>query len=71
AFEYLTGDSARSGDGSGNEKDSAPPEGTLNIQDLINAQGVGTTTGTPPVSNEADDNQNPGDNLPEKDGGGL
>jgi len=71
ALEYLTGDSAHAGDGSDNEADASPPEGTLNIQDLLNAQGVGSTTGRLPESNEADDKQNSDDNPPEKDSDGL
>ena len=48
ALEYLTGDSIQAGDGIGTEQDTNQPEGTLSLQDLLNAQGVGDTTGTAP-----------------------
>jgi|GEM_PF-1255238 len=70
ALEYLTGKSVQTGDGSTDEPDTGQQEGTLSIQDLLNAQGVGEPTGTAPSSPNPDEEQKPGGNRADKDGGG-
>jgi hypothetical protein len=51
ALEFLTGEETQPGRG---REPAVPPEnptpaGTLNIQDLINARGVGSSSGAPPI----------------------
>ena len=64
ALEYLTGENTQHSVDKGNEADSEQQQGTLTIQDLLNAQGV---DGAP--ANPADENQVDKTN-PEKDGEG-
>ncbi len=68
ALEYLTGERAQTPDSTDDESDAVQPEGTLTIQDLLNAQGVGNSTGTLPVTAPAE--QQPDEDKPDKDGGG-
>lgn len=71
ALEYLKGENAGAGQAADGDADAdPPPEGTLNIQDLLNAQGVSGSTGTNPEPPVPDD-ENPSDETkPDKDGGG-
>jgi hypothetical protein len=70
ALEYLTGEGDQTDEGTSNEPLTPQPAGTLTIQDLLNARGVGESTGTSPASNSPDDEQPPDENIPDKDGGG-
>jgi len=71
ALDYLTGDGDQSGEGNpNNEPDTTQPAGTLTIQDLLNAQGVGDSTGTNPTSTRPADEQKPDETTPDEDGGG-
>jgi len=45
-------------------------EGTLNIQDLLNARGVGDSTGTDSASTSPVEEQQPNEKEPDKDGDG-
>ena len=69
ALEYLTGEDPRA------EAGEDQPEGTLSIQDLLNAQGIGESTNVAPMTTgsgdegQADEGQADED-KPEKDGGG-
>ena len=67
ALEYLKGENT----GAGQDADGGlPPEGTLNIQDLLNAQGVSGSTTTNPEPPVVDDDNPPDDTKADKDGGG-
>jgi hypothetical protein len=68
ALEYLTGESTQTGDGTGNEPVTNPPEGTLTIQDLLNAQGVGESKDVIPLSPDEDSKQKLDKDKPDKDG---
>lgn len=71
ALEYLQGESAQTGETQVGEAGSGPPPaGTLNIQDLLNAQGVGGSTGPGPANPPPADEQPPDETKTEKDGGG-
>jgi hypothetical protein len=70
ALEYLTGEGVQTGDDMNNEPETSEPEGTLTIQDLLNAQGVGASTGAVPVTSSPGAEQKPDKNKPDKDGGG-
>ncbi|MDH4020260.1 MAG: hypothetical protein OEU84_11725 [Xanthomonadales bacterium] len=70
ALEYLTGDNIQAGDGADPEQDSNQAEGTLSLQDLLNAQGVGDTTGTGPAATSPDNEQPADQTKPKKDGDG-
>jgi hypothetical protein len=61
ALEYLTERSAEGQNGNTDAPITEQPEGTLSIQDLLNAQGIGNPSGTA---------TNPDDNKLEKDSGG-
>ena len=45
-------------------------EGTLSIKDLMNARGVGSADGAPPLPDKPKDEPDPGETPPDKDGGG-
>ena len=69
ALEFLTGEETQPGRG---REPAVPPEnptpaGTLNIQDLINARGVGSSSGAPPIIKRKD-KQDP--EPPPSDGSG-
>ena len=70
ALEYLTGEGDQTGEGTSNEPVTTQPAGTLTIQDLLNARGVGDSTGTNPASNRPDGEQQSDENIPDKDGDG-
>jgi len=70
ALEFLQGESAQSGDGQDDAKETGtPPTGTLNIQDLLNAQGVGGQTGTDAQAPVPEDEKPTDENGIDKDGG--
>jgi len=62
ALEYLTGENAQAGDDVSEEGETGQTEGTLTIQDLLNAQGVGSDI-TEPVDEKTTD-----ETTPDKDG---
>ena len=64
ALEYLTGESAQTGDDLGGGAETDQAEGTLTIQDLLNAQGVGGATAKPVDEKQTDETK------PEKDSDG-
>ena len=70
ALEYLTGEGVQAPDSTGDESNTVQPEGTLNIQDLLNARGVGDSTGTDPASTSPVEEQLPNEKEPDKDGDG-
>ena len=70
ALDYLKGKSIQTGEDMNGETDSTQQEGTLTIQDLLNAQGISNSTGTAPASTNPDEEQQPVDAKPDKDGGG-
>ena len=70
ALDYLTGKTDQTGDDLKDEPDITPQEGTLTIQDLLNAQGISNSTGTAPASTNPDQEQQPDEIRPDKDGGG-
>ena len=70
ALEYLTEDSNQAGDGINPEQDTNQAKGTLSLQDLLNAQGVGDTSGTDPASTNPDDEQQADETKSKKDGDG-
>ncbi len=70
ALDYLTGGSVQTDDGVKDEPDTTQQEGTLTIQDLLNAQGTGNSTGTVPASTSPNEIQKPDEAKPDKDGGG-
>lgn len=70
ALDYLTGGSVQTDDGVKGEPDTTQQEGTLTIQDLLNAQGISNSTGTAPASTNPDEEQQPDEAKLDKDGGG-
>ena len=62
ALEYLTGDNAQSREEPDNKEETGQTEGTLTIQDLLNAQGVGAGNTKPADEKQVDETK------PEKDG---
>ena len=71
ALEFLKGESGQTGDATDNATDtSPPPAGTLNIQDLLNAQGVGGATGTDPGTPASGEGKPADETKTDKDGGG-
>jgi hypothetical protein len=70
ALEYLTGDPVEVSPASDNGQEPVESEGTLSIQDLLNAQGVGTAVGTTPSPSSSSDEPVPDKNKDEKDGDG-
>ena len=68
ALEFLKGESVQPSDDMSNDTDEIQPQGTLTIQDLLNAQGVGDTTGTAPV--DPNDKPLPDGDTPDKDRSG-
>ena len=70
ALEYLKSGNVQTTDSTDNEPDSDQSEGTLTIQDLLNARGVGGSTGTAPATTSPEGEQQPDDDTPDKDGGG-
>jgi hypothetical protein len=64
ALEYLTGEDPRA------EAREDQPEGTLSIQDLLNAQGIGESTNVAPMTTGSGDEGQADEDKPEKDGGG-
>ena len=70
ALEYLTGEDVQAPGSTDDESNTVQPEGTLTIQDLLNAQGVGDSTGTNPASTSPVEEQHPNKKEPEKDGDG-
>ena len=70
ALDYLTGKTDQTGDDLKDEPDITPQEGTLTIKDLLNAQGISNSTGTAPASANPDQEQQPDEIRPDKDGGG-
>ena len=65
ALEYLVGGNSPSGEGQGNG-----PGGTLSIQDLLNARGTRSPGGAGFPPPDADDQDVPVEQDPDKDGGG-
>ncbi|MBT8070156.1 MAG: hypothetical protein KJO80_06960 [Gammaproteobacteria bacterium] len=65
ALEYLLGGNSPTSEGQGNG-----PGGTLSIHDLLNAQGTLNPGGAGAPPPDADDQDAPGEKIPEKDGGG-
>ena len=53
-----------------NQDDTNQQEGTLSIQDLLNAKGVNNATVTLPSSSGTDAEQTPDETKPDKDGDG-
>ncbi|MDX2451418.1 hypothetical protein, partial [Desulfosarcina sp.] len=70
ALEYLTGEDVQAPGSTDDESNMVQPEGTLTIQDLLNAQGVGDSTGTDPASTSPVEEQQPTEKKPDKDGDG-
>ena len=70
ALEYLTGEDEQAGEGTDSEADVAQPAGTLTIEDLLNARGVGDSSGMDPAPADPDGEQPPDENIPDKDGDG-
>jgi len=68
ALEYLTGDTVENAGTGENGQEPIESEGTLSIQDLLNAQGVGAAVGTTPSSNNDTDESDP--DKDKKDGDG-
>jgi hypothetical protein len=70
ALEYLTGEDPRAIDSAIGEAREDQPEGTLSIQDLLNAQGIGDSTNMAPVTTGSGGEDQADEDKPEKDGGG-
>ena len=70
ALEYLTGEDVQAPGSTDDESNTVQPEGTLTIQDLLNARGVGDSTGTDPASTSPVEEQQPTKDKSEKDGDG-
>jgi hypothetical protein len=70
ALEYLMEESTQVDDDINNQADTNQPEGTLTIQDLLNARGVDNATGTQPLSSGTDEAQLPDETKSDKDGDG-
>jgi len=68
ALEYLTGESDQSSGSTNDEPTAGQPEGTLTIQDLLNAQGLGNTTDPDPVAPPPDEQRIHNEIKPDKDG---
>ena len=64
ALEYLTGKSAQGEEDMDVTPDTTQPNGTLSIQDLLNAQGTGSTADSAPNQVEG---QQADENIPDKD----
>ena len=62
ALEYVTGESTPSEDSDSNAEEAGQTDGTLTIQDLLNAQGVGGGATNTTVEKPKDDTD------PDKDG---
>jgi hypothetical protein len=71
ALEYLTGETVPATGSTGDEPSTGQPAGTLTIQDLLNAQGVGGTTGAAPAPTIPADKKQADEKAPEKDSGGY
>ncbi len=69
ALEYLTGEQAQASDGKREETAAGEPEGTLTIQELLNAQGVGASIGTAPAPADPAEQEQADEGKPDKDGG--
>ena len=70
ALGYLKGENVRGSENTGNEPDTGQSEGTLTIQDLLNARGVGGSTDTLPATINPDGEEQADETVPDKDGGG-
>jgi len=71
ALEFLQGESGQTGVVTGGAPDTNPPSaGTLSIQDLLNAQGVGGATGTVPEIPASGEGKPADETNVDKDGGG-
>lgn len=71
ALEFLKAESTQTGDVTdGAMETGPPPAGTLNIQDLFNAQGVGIGTATGQENATPDSDKPPDDTNTDKDNGG-
>jgi hypothetical protein len=71
ALEYLKAESTQSGEtAEGGAKTNPPPAGTLNIQDLLNAQGVGGAEGTDTETPASGEGAAPDQTGADKDGNG-
>ena len=57
-------------DSTDDESNKAQPEGILTIQNLLNARGVGDSTGTDPASTSPVEEQQPNEKKPDVDGDG-
>lgn len=68
ALEYLTGEGDQANEGTGTDTGTTESAGTLTIQDLLNARGVGSSKGINPASSGPNDEQQPDENIPGKDG---
>jgi hypothetical protein len=71
ALEYLKGEGTQNGEtAKGGAKTNPPPAGTLNIEDLLNAQGVGGAVGTDTETPASGEGAAPDQTGADKDGGG-
>jgi len=71
ALEFLQGGSGQTGDGAGDAAETVPPPvGTLNIQDLLNAKGVGGATESDPEASASGSDKQVDETKTGKDGGG-
>jgi len=70
ALEYLKGENTGTGQAADAETETTPPAGTLNIQDLLHAQGVGGATGNATGTPDPDADKPPDETSSGKDGGG-
>ncbi len=70
ALDYLMEENTQVDDDINNQADTSQPEGTLSIQDLLNARGVSNATVTLPSSSTTGEEQPPDETKPDKDGDG-
>ncbi len=70
ALEYLMEESTQVDDDINNQVDTNQSEGTLTIQELLNARGVNNTAVTLPSSSVIDEEQPLEETKPDKDGDG-
>jgi hypothetical protein len=70
ALEYLAGDQQQAPPAQVMPAGTPSQQGTLTIQDLLNARGVNGGSGTPPPDTDAGEKPPPDDKVPDKDGDG-
>jgi hypothetical protein len=71
ALDYLKSEGMNTGQATATETEATPPAGTLNIQDLLHAQGVGGSDGHNTGTADPGADKPPDETTTGKDGGGF